>query len=353
MAIDHTETVKNYYGKTLTTSEDLKTDACCAIVAYPKRIRDILREIHEEVSSKFYGCGLVVPQKLRGAKVLDLGSGSGRDCYVISKLVGETGHVTGVDMTPEQLMVAQRHIEYHMERFNYMRPNVEFREGNIERLQDVGLEDESFDIIVSNCVLNLAKNKQNVLDEAWRVLKQGGEFYFSDVYCARRMPEELLEDEVLYGECLSGALYWNDFHSMARKAGFADPRIVEWRPLEISNDAVKKKVKDLQFYSVTYRLFKIDELDDHCEDYGQAVRYTGTLCESPSVFNLDLKHQFQKGKVETVCANTFRMLQESRFAEHFDFFGDFKTHYGLFECCGIESPFQDKKAETEDESCCC
>ena len=112
-AKDHTQEVQDYYGKTLQSGNDLKTNACCAIDAYPPKIAAILNEVHTEVKDKFYGCGLTIPKAIEGLKVLDLGSGSGRDSYILSKLVGETGHVTGVDMTPEQLEVARRHVEHH------------------------------------------------------------------------------------------------------------------------------------------------------------------------------------------------------------------------------------------------
>lgn len=90
-----TTSVQNYYGKELRNSTDLKTNACCTTFEYPKKIKKILSEIHDEVMAKYYGCGLTIPTTLNGLKVLDLGSGSGRDCYLISKLVGESGHVLG------------------------------------------------------------------------------------------------------------------------------------------------------------------------------------------------------------------------------------------------------------------
>ena len=101
------------------------------------------------------------------------------------------------------------------QRFGYTRKNTEFRLGYIERLDELDLPDNSFDIIVSNCVINLSPDKEAVLREAWRLLKPGGELYFSDVYADRRVPRSLRDDPELYGECLSGALYWNDFHNLA------------------------------------------------------------------------------------------------------------------------------------------
>jgi len=218
------EAVSEYYGSTLQHSDDLKTNACCTIQTYPAYIQAPLSMIHEEVASKYYGCGLTLPLELKGRRILDLGSGSGRDCYIASHLVGQEGYVVGVDMTDEQLDVANRHIGYHMEKFGYDRPNIEFKKGLIEKLDELELEDNSFDIVISNCVINLCPDKESALREIHRVLKPGGEFYFSDVYSDRRIPANLLDDPVLYGECLSGALYEGDFIRLARQQGFNDPR---------------------------------------------------------------------------------------------------------------------------------
>ena len=101
------EVVKDYYGKVLKSSQDLKSSACCGGGGMPAHLEALLANVHEEVRNRYYGCGIVVPQDLRGARVLDLGSGSGRDVYLISQLVGPSGEVVGVDMTDEQLAVAE------------------------------------------------------------------------------------------------------------------------------------------------------------------------------------------------------------------------------------------------------
>ena len=352
MAANIEETVREYYGKTLQSNGDLRTDACRTEGTYPAHIRKALAKIHEEVLSRFYGCGLTVPDELSGLSVLDLGCGAGRDCYILSQLVGPKGRVVGVDITDEQLAVANRHREHHARAFGYERSNVEFRKGNIERLADAGLPNACFDLIVSNCVVNLAKDKQAVLREAWRTLKPGGELYFSDVYADRRVPEALSEDKVLYGECLSGALYWNDFMRLAKAAGFADPRLVASRPLALSDTEVRRKAGHIRFYSATYRLFKIPELESACEDYGQAVVYKGTLEECAQYFDLDEHHRFYAGKAHEVCGNTRLMLEKSRFRQHFEFLGAWTTHYGIFKGCGTDVPFASSTEEGDDAGCC-
>lgn len=350
--------VRDYYGKELQSSADLKTNVCCTVVEFPDSIKSGLANIHDEVLTKYYGCGLTIPSHIEGLDVLDLGSGTGRDCYLLSQLVGEAGSVTGIDMTDEQLAVAIKHLDWHRDRFGYQSSNVNFVKGNIQDLAAAGIESEKFDVVVSNCVVNLATNKQAVIAEAYRVLRDGGEFYFSDVYCDRRLPAELAEDRELYGECLGGALYWNDFQNLAKNCGFADPRIVESHPIEIENNSVAKKVQGYNFYSVTYRLFKIPALEAACEDYGQAVEYMGGVEEQELQFVLDNHHVFEKGRVIPICGNSLLMLQATRYKSFFKFYGDFNTHYGIFPDCGVELPFQDQIAmenssnNSSGGSCC-
>lgn len=350
MATLHEE-VKNYYGKELENSEDLKTNACCTLTAPPQYILDALNEVHDEVQAKYYGCGLTIPFEVEGLRILDLGSGSGRDCYIASKLVGQSGHVVGVDMTDEQLDVANKYIDYHTEKFGYTKPNVEFVKGNIERLDELGFEPGSFDLIISNCVINLAENKEKVLADAYRLLKTGGEMYFSDVYSDRRVPMNLQKDPVLWGECLSGALYWNDFLNLSKKVGFTDPRAVENKPITVDNKKLEEKLGTLEFFSVTYRLFKLDGLENECEDYGQAVAYKGSIDGNSMAYNLDDHHHFPAGKIITVCGNTYKMLNETRFSNHFDFYGTWDTHYGIFEGCGGSMPFNLADGSAAEDCC--
>ena len=253
------DSVKDYYGKTLSSSADLITDACCDVSAVPARIKAAIANTHEEVRKRYYGCGLTVPLAIEGCKVLDLGCGAGRDVYALAQLAGPLGSVTGIDMTPEQLDIARGYQAWHAQRFGH--DTVHFVEGELEQLGALGLEPESFDVIVSNCVINLVTDKPAVLAAARALLKPGGEMFFADVYADRRQDPALAEDPVLYGECLSGALYWNDFLAIARGAGFADPRLVEDRPISIENEQARAKLGATRFYSATYRLFAIDALE--------------------------------------------------------------------------------------------
>jgi arsenite methyltransferase len=342
--------VQDYYGHQLQHSGDLKTSACCDMDQVPPWLKPLLARIHPEVLSRYYGCGLVCPPLLTGCRVLDLGCGSGRDVYALAQLVGPGGEVVGVDMTDEQLDVAQKHQAYHAEAFGF--DNVRFMHGYIERLDELELAPGSFDVIVSNCVVNLSPDKDAVLRGVHRLLKPGGEFYFSDVYCDRRVPATVRNDPVLYGECLGGALYWNDFLRLAHRQGFIDPRLVTDRPLAITDPELLPRIGRLCFYSATYRLFKLDGLETACEDHGQAVIYRGSIPEQPDHFVLDKHHDMETGKVFPVCGNTWRMLHDTRFAPHFDFIGDFSRHFGLFAGCGGGLPF-DAVRNTQAVLACC
>lgn len=332
------EAVREYYGQVLKTNKDLKTSACCTANALPPHVRDLAKQIPQEVQEKFYGCGSPIPPVLEGASVLDLGCGTGRDVFLLAKLVGPKGTVTGIDMTREQLDVARR---------NIIAPNVRFLEGYLEDLEGLGVANDSVDIVVSNCVINLSPDKRRVFSEIFRVLKPGGELYFSDIFSGRRIPKHLANDPILRGECLGGALYIEDFRRLLLEVGCRDYRVVSKSPVQLTNPEVTAKIGTIDFHSLTVRAFKL-KLEDRCEDYGQVAVYQGTIPESPSAFVLDDHHLFEKGRPVPVCGNTAAMLEETRYAPHFKIIGDRSTHYGLFDCGPSGS-----KADGKTSAPCC
>jgi SAM-dependent methyltransferase len=355
--------VSEYYGKTLESGSDLKTNACCAAQTPPAPVRRALSNVHDEILERFYGCGFPIPEAVAGCRVLDLGCGTGRDVYVLSQLVGEEGSVVGVDMTEEQLAIAKKHREWHRERFGYDKSNVEFLHGRMEDLGELGIEDNSIDVVVSNCVVNLSEDKEAVLREVHRVLKEGGEFYFSDVVVDRRLPDEVAKDDLLYAECLGGALYEGDFIDIARRAGFPDVRVVERSPIEIDSAEIAEKVGAARFHSVTYRLFSMRDLDAYQEDYGQVAIYRGGLPDVQNVYWFDEDHAFELHRPERVSANTASMLNDSRLGHSFELQGSRKRHFGPFtqwrtiaaEDMGapadeIAEPGED--SSTDGSSCC-
>lgn len=341
------DAVRHYYGEVLKSSADLQTSACCLAEAMPRHLAALLGDIHPEVRDRFYGCGSPLPSALDGATVLDLGCGSGRDCYLLSRLVGAHGRVIGVDMTDEQLAVARRHVGYHADKYGYA--NVDFRHGYIEDLEAAGIADDSVDVVVSNCVLNLSPDKARVFREIFRVLKPGGELHFSDVFADRRIPAALARDPLLLGECLGGALYVEDFRRLMTQVGCLDARVVNSAPLAINNPDIERKIGFVRFHSMTVRAFKLP-LEDRCEDFGEVATYLGTLTEHPHAFILDDHHRFETGRPMLVCGNTADMLQRSRYAPHFRVTGDRSTHFGLFDC---SAPALAQTSEAGAKTGCC
>src|SRR5690606_5382614 len=151
-----------------------------------------------------YGCGCPIPDDdLSGLTVLDLGSGAGVDAFVAAYNVGPTGFVHGGDMTAEQLAVARAHREAAAANFGLDKPNTAFHEGFIETCE--AIPDDSIDLVISDCVLNLSPRKDRVFETIRRVLKEGGEFHIADIAADRRVPESLRTDPEMIAECLGGA----------------------------------------------------------------------------------------------------------------------------------------------------
>ena len=325
--------LKEYYGRVLATAKDLKTNACCANpVMMPGIIRTTVEMLDAEITERFYGCGSPIPPALNGCHVLDLGCGSGRDSYIVARLVGQHGSVIGIDMTDEQLAVARRHLSKTMSQFGFQHANVEFRAGYIEDLQGTGIADGSIDVVISNCVINLSPDKEAVFQEIFRVLKPGGELLFSDIFAHQRVPDNLKYDPVLMGECLGGALYIEDFRRLLTQLGCPDYRLVAARPVTIANAEIEARIGHIGFQSLTVRAFKLDNLEDICEDYGQIAVYHGTIAEHAHSFQLDDHHHFRTGKPMLVCGNTAAMVQDTRYSSHFTVHGTRQLHYGPFVC---------------------
>lgn len=194
------------------------------------------------------GCGnpLAFAEIKKGDAVLDLGSGAGIDCFLAASRTGSTGRVIGVDMTPAMLEKARANAERGG--FN----NVEFRQGEIENLP---VSDNSVDLIISNCVVNLSPDKDTVFREAFRVLKAGGKIMISDIVLSAALPEDIRKSAEAYTGCIAGAMLKEDYLASIRRAGFRDIAIieesrfpVEWArvlplPDGVSLDSVEKAVK--------------------------------------------------------------------------------------------------------------
>lgn len=185
------------------------------------------------------GCGnpVAIASLKEGEVVLDLGSGAGFDTFLASPKVGKTGKVIGVDMTDEMLEKARENA--NKGNFN----NVEFRKGDIE---DLPVDNGSIDAIISNCVINLAPDKEKVFKEAYRVLKTGGRLMISDVVLTKPLPEDLKNDQDLLVGCVSGAILKQDYLNLLKKAGFSNITIHKESPAFLPEYAL----------SITFSVFK-------------------------------------------------------------------------------------------------
>lgn len=356
--MDQHQSVKEYYSHiTKEQAGKMKTNICtCAASSMPEEFKAIAREITPEITERFYGCGSPIPEALEGCTVLDLGCGTGRDCYILSRLVGENGKVIGVDMNDDQLAIAKKHQEEMAKKWGYEKSNITFKKGYIEDLAALGIADASIDVVVSNCVINLAPDKEPVFRETWRVLKEGGELYFADIFCDRRLPESLRTEPVLRGECLGGAMYIEDFRRLMQRVGWLDFRYVTSTVSTIQNPDIEALVGNAKFSSRTIRAFKLPTLiEDICEDYGQIATYQGGIPDHEWGFTLDDHHYFEKGRPHLVCGNSCAMLENTRFKNFFSIQGDRSTHFGAFPGCGSSSEPRpdDSPASCEGGSCCC
>ncbi len=180
------------------------------------------------------GCGnpIAMAALKKGEIVLDLGSGGGFDCFLARKQVGESGYVIGIDMTPEMVKLARQNAEQS----GYK--NIEFRLGEIEHLP---VADGSVDVIISNCVINLALEKQQVFNEAYRVLKPGGRLSISDIVATAQIPEYMKNDLVSLVGCIAGAEYVGNIENMLKNAGFENIRMI---PKDNSKEIIKSWVPD-------------------------------------------------------------------------------------------------------------
>ena len=336
--VDIRAMVREYYGETLTDSEDLRTTACtCATTAPPRYVLDIFPELDPEIIEHFYGCGSPLPPALEGATVLDLGCGTGRDVFIAAKLVGPTGHVIGVDMTPSQLEFARSHEAAQIERLGLPKSNVDFIESYIEDMSAV--PSESVDVVISNCVINLSPFKQELFEEIFRVLKLGGELYFSDIFSDRRVPEGFYDDPILRGECLSGAMYVEDFRRMLVCCGTQVCYDVAHEPLEVGDFQIATKLGSIGFASRTMRAIKCDKFEDREEDYQQTATYLGTMPENKRYFDLDSEVRFIKDRPVAISGNMATFLENSRYGEHFRITPR-REHVGPFDFAAANAALQ-------------
>ena len=308
---------------------------CCPVVYDAKW----LEAIPEEVIQRDYGCGDPSPYVGAGDTVLDLGSGGGKLCFIISQLVGPQGRVIGVDFNPDMLRLARKHRPAVAEKIGF--DNIDFRCG---RIQDLAIDlesaaeemqglnvtdpqsaldvitlaetirrerpmiaDDSVDVVVSNCVLNLVRNedRQQLFKEIFRVLKPGGIAAISDIVADEDVPEPLQQDAELWSGCLAGAWREDRFVDEFVNAGFGGVTIDQ------RQSEPWQTVEGIEFRSVTVLAVKLP--DEVCLERNQAVIYKGPFARVTD----DEGNSYRRGDRVAVCDRTFRLINRRPFAKHF------------------------------------
>jgi ubiquinone/menaquinone biosynthesis C-methylase UbiE len=324
--------------KRYTAAARQKEASLCCPVQYR---REYLDAIPDELFQRDYGCGDPTPYVRRGETVVDLGSGGGKACYILSQVVGPEGRVIGVDCNREMIDLARRYRDTLAQRIGYA--NVEFRYGMI---QDLALDlellteavhalrivtpqdwldlrqvehrlrqerpmvpDESVDCVVSNCVLNLVRpeDRRQLFAETFRVLRLGGRAAISDIVADEDVPECLQQDPELWSGCISGAFREDRFLKAFEEAGFYGIQIAArqtepWRTVE-----------GIEFRSMTVVAYKGKQ--GPCLERNQAVIYRGPFRKVED----DDDHVYHRGQRMAVCDKTFRLLHKEPYAEQFEF----------------------------------
>lgn len=216
--------VQQKYGKIAASDESASGSSCCTTGCCSPEGISTFNESYDHLDGYVpdadlsLGCGIPVEYAdIRpGDYVLDLGSGAGNDCFIARAAVGDTGHVTGIDFTEEMVQKA----EENRKKLRYT--NIDFVRGDIEAMP---MPDNSFDVVVSNCVLNLVPDKQKAFSQIMRVLKPGGHFCVSDIVLRGELSDEMRADAELYAGCVAGASDIDDYLGYIKQNGFADIRI--------------------------------------------------------------------------------------------------------------------------------
>ena len=326
--------VKERYAQ---ASHAVEANLCCPVDYDPQ----FLKAIPTEVIEKDYGCGDPSKWLNPGETVLDLGSGTGKICFIASQVVGPEGKVIGVDMTDDMLEVANRNAPIVAKNIGHS--NVEFVKG---RIQDLKLDlqafheklatnpvstvedylaseviaselrndspliaDESVDVVVSNCVLNLVEPhlKKQLFEEIFRVLKVGGRAVISDIVSDEFIPEHLAKDEDLWSGCISGSLTESDFLKAFEDVGFYGVELVKFETEPWQTH------EGIEFRSITVQAFKGKE--GPCLDHNQAVIYKGPFKEVSD----DDGHRLFRGERMAVCEKTFNIYSKAPYNEFFEF----------------------------------
>lgn len=328
--------VENAVLKRYTEGAMERVEALCCPVDYDQNLLELLPE---EVIERDYGCGNPSQYVQNGDVVLDLGSGSGKICYMAAQLVGESGKIIGIDMNDDMLALARK---YQWEMASKLgNDRVQFNKGYIQdlaldvdamekwlqknpvtdasslaaledwkrqqRINQPMIPDNSVDLVISNCVLNLVSDdqKRQMVQEIHRVIKPGGRIAISDIISDEPIPQHLKEDKDLWSGCISGAFGELEMLEVFKEAGFLGVSYNMWsaEPWQV--------VEGIEFRSVTVTAIKL-ESNDYI-DKGHAVMYRGPF----SFVRDDEGHEYPRGERMAVCERTFNALMNGTYRDQF------------------------------------
>lgn len=286
--------IKDFY-----SNAAIKPDSSlCCPTAYSK---DDIAHIPKEVFEVSYGCGSPVTKGclMPGETLVDLGSGGGIDCFIAARMVGPTGRIIGIDMTDEMLVKARRGAIEVSDKLGY--EIVDFKKGHLE---DIPLDNETADIVTSNCVINLSTDKKRVFKEICRILKNGGRFVISDIVASEDVPSEMKKDKKLWGQCISGSIREDEFLKICKESGFYGLEILDRHPY--------REIDGIGFFSVTARGYKFNKGKD-CVYSGQYAIYQGPFLSATD----DDGHIFHRGIPVEVCTDTAVKLLKAPYVGKF------------------------------------
>ena len=244
------EMVKEKYGTIANQSKQQNQSSCCGSGCGCSNVEfSVMAEDYTKLSGYVpdadlaLGCGLPTEfaQIKPGDTVVDLGSGAGNDCFIARSIVGETGHVIGIDMTEAMIEKARMNAK----KLGFK--NVEFRLGDIDNMP---VDNNTADVVVSNCVMNLVPNKQKAFSETFRIIKSGGYFSISDIVLQGELPEDLRKEAVLYAGCISGAVQKEEYLRIIKEAGFTNIKIQKDRKIDIPDEILMKFLSNKQLKEI-------------------------------------------------------------------------------------------------------
>ena len=303
--------VREYYSKAAVATQE---SLCCPVNYDPGD----LSHIPSEVMDISYGCGSPVNRAniAPGESMVDLGSGGGIDCFIAAKIVGAQGKVIGVDMTENMLANARKNAEEVSKNLGYS--NVEFKHGFLE---SIPVDDQSADVVTSNCVINLSTDKEEVFREIHRVLKPGGRFVIADIISDKPVPQDMRNNRDLWGECVSGALTLDEFIGYSKQSDF--------HGFTLQKDYLWKIVEGIKFYSYILTAYKPIPVEQSCCPGKVQAIYAGPL--HAVTFN---NMQFPMGVPIEVDEDFASLLDAPPYREMFNIIDPEEKASDDDSCCG-------------------